>query len=312
MNYLLRRSPWAPPLLPLAILAIAAAVANSSAAPPDAARITQLANDVKLLPSHTSAKAAAVNESVPEGAVLRTGADSRVELTFADGMLARVAPNSTFRFAEARAFEVGAGAVLVHAPKGSGTMRIETDDVSISTTGATLAVETLKTDKHDDAADHTTTTHYRVSVLDGEVALHSSRRAGDAVTVTARHAAITSSDATAAKIVKFDVAEWMQRNPLLTDFRPLPAALLALIGTPASSGTFAALFRKGGVDADTLGASGFGTINPTNLSGGGGNEVSPSEQRMTICHSAQTLTLPRDAAERHLRNHGDDSAGACR
>ena len=199
----------------------------------------------------------------------------------------------------------------MHAPKNSEKTTVEIDAASISTTGATIAVETLSADKQSHGSEEPIT-HYRVSVLEGEVQLRSTKNAADPVTLSAGRATIVNLTDASVKTVKFDVGEWMQRNPLLSEFRPLPSTVLALIGTPATGSTFAALFRRGGLDAAGLSGLGVGTINPSNLSDGGGNEVSPSEERTTICHSGQTLTLPRDAAERHLRNHRDDSAGACR
>lgn len=295
----------------LALFVSAAASAISSAAPANPARITQLANEVKLLPHHAPARTAAVNDTVSAGAVLRTGADSRVELTFPDGTLARVGQNSNLRLASPNALELGDGAILVHVPKGSGTTAIQSEFGNVSTSGATVALEILKSSSGKDSSAESMT-RYRVSVLEGEVELRSTDDTNQVLKISAGQAAIGSSTDWPSKVVRFDIAEWTQRNSLISAFRPLPGNVLALIGTPASGRSFAALFRKAGADASGMSAVGLGTINPGNLSDRGGNEVSPSEERMTICHNGQTLTLPRDAAERHLRNHGDDSAGACR
>ncbi len=311
MKNLLR--PWrcATPATSLAVILIAATPAVASAAPLNSGRISQLANDVKLLPSQAPARPAALNDSVAAGAVLRTGADSRVELTFADGVLVRVSQHSNVRFASPRGLELGDGALLVHVPKAAGATAIDTDFGKVSTTGATVAVEILKPSTPGEAASQPLT-RYRVSVLEGDVELRSTDDTNRVVKITAGEAAIGSSADWLSKVVKFGVAEWMQRHSLVAEFRPLPASVLAVTGTPGAGTTFAALFRSTTVAMTGMSGSGFGSINPSNLSDRGGNEVSPSEERMTICHNGQTLTLPRDAAERHLRNHRDDSAGACR
>ena len=112
--------------------------------------------------------------------------------------------------------------------------------------------------------------------------------------------------------MKIDVAEWLRTNPLITSFSPLNSQILALIGVnPTGSSSLFAFFRPAGVDAGSMNSTSSGTINPSNLSDRG-NEVSPNEERVTICHDGQTLTLPRDAAQKHLQNHPCDSAGACR
>lgn len=69
-------------------------------------------------------------------------------------------------------------------------------------------------------------------------------------------------------------------------------------------------FRPPGVDAGNINSTALGTINPGNFSGQG-NVVSPGQERVTICHNGQTLTLPRPAADAHLRNHPNDTIGPC-
>jgi hypothetical protein len=297
-----------------AIILTTAASAFSSAAPLGEARITQLANDVKLLPKATPAHAAAINQTIPEGSVLRTGADSRTELTFSDGTLLRLAPNSLFRFDGKRTVDLGGGALLLHVPRNSGTTVIETDLINVSTTGATVVVERL--DLRESAPAGTSVSggaaaRYRVSVLEGQAQLCCVERPDECVTVEAKRAVIGAADKCLGTQVKFDTGEWLRSNQLITGFSPLPAHVVALIGAAPAGTTLAALFRQAGFAGNTIGAPGIGTINPSNLSGGGGSEVSPNEERSTICHNGQTLTLPRQAAERHLRNHPQDSAGAC-
>src|SRR4029077_12794741 len=54
------------------------------------ARVTQVINDVKLLPNQAAPRPAAVNDEVKHGTAVRTGADSRTELTFADLTITRL------------------------------------------------------------------------------------------------------------------------------------------------------------------------------------------------------------------------------
>src|SRR6266446_9716524 len=74
------------------------AVAN--AAELRAARVTQVVNDVKLLPGQAAARAAVVNDNVGAGTAVRTGTDSRTELTFLDLTITRLGANTIFSFNE--------------------------------------------------------------------------------------------------------------------------------------------------------------------------------------------------------------------
>src|SRR5438105_6798714 len=88
------------------------AVAN--AAELRAARVTQIINDVKLLPGQAAARAAVVNDNVGAGTAVRTGVDSRTELTFSDLTITRLGANTVFSFnGEARQVDLGSAQILV-------------------------------------------------------------------------------------------------------------------------------------------------------------------------------------------------------
>jgi hypothetical protein len=74
--------------------------AVAAAAELRAAHVTQIINDVKLLPGQAAARAAVVNDSVDAGTAVRTGADSRSELTFLDLTITRLGANTIFSFNE--------------------------------------------------------------------------------------------------------------------------------------------------------------------------------------------------------------------
>src|SRR5437660_12032394 len=63
-----------------------------------AARVTQIINDVKLLPGQAAARAAVVNDSVGAGTAVRTGIDSRSELTYSGITITTVGANTVFIF----------------------------------------------------------------------------------------------------------------------------------------------------------------------------------------------------------------------
>ncbi len=116
--------------------------AFSSAAPLKQARVTQVINDVKLLPSGAEPRPATVNDEVKEGAAVRTGEASRTELTFADLTIARLGASTVFTFDQgARAIDLSGGAILLRVPKNSGGAKINTAAVTAAITGTTMMAE---------------------------------------------------------------------------------------------------------------------------------------------------------------------------
>ena len=54
------------------------------------AKVTQVVQDVKVVPAGSSARPAAVNETVRRGNAVQTGSQSRSELTFRDQTITRL------------------------------------------------------------------------------------------------------------------------------------------------------------------------------------------------------------------------------
>ena len=67
-----------------------ALIAVSPAAELKEARVSQVIKDVRLLPAQAAPRAAVVSDQVRDGTAVRTGVDSRAELTFTDQTLARL------------------------------------------------------------------------------------------------------------------------------------------------------------------------------------------------------------------------------
>src|SRR6266446_1022831 len=121
-----------------AFTCLIAVAASASAAQLKEARVTQVVNDVKLLPGQAAPRPAVVNDNLRSGTAVRTGADSRTELTFTDLTLARLGANTIFSFNEGtRTLDLGSGAVLFQVPKGAGGAKITTAAVTAAITGTT-------------------------------------------------------------------------------------------------------------------------------------------------------------------------------
>ena len=124
------------------LISLFAFVQLSHAAELRSARVTQIINDVKLLPGQATARAAVVNESISVGTAVRTGADSRTELTFLDLTITRLGANTVFSFgATARTYDLGSGAILMSAPKDAGTVKITTAVATCAVSGFTMISE---------------------------------------------------------------------------------------------------------------------------------------------------------------------------
>jgi len=91
------------------------------------ARVTQIVNDVKLLLQQAAPRPALVRDLVRYGTAVRTGSQSRSELTFADLTITRLGANTVFSFEQGtREMKLIDGAILFHVPKGSGGATIKT------------------------------------------------------------------------------------------------------------------------------------------------------------------------------------------
>ena len=106
------------------------------------ARVTQVVKDVKLLSTQTAPRPAVVSDQVRDGTAVRTGVDSRADLTFTDQTLARLGANTIFSFKEAtRKVDLASGAMLLYVPKNVGGAKIETAAVTAAITGTTCLIK---------------------------------------------------------------------------------------------------------------------------------------------------------------------------
>jgi hypothetical protein len=100
------------------------------------AKVTQVIQDVRVLPSNASSRPAAVNEDVRQGTAVQTGAQSRSELTFKDKTITRLGEKSTFSVGESpRSIDIGSGQFLLYAPKKAGGAKVKIGPVTAAITG---------------------------------------------------------------------------------------------------------------------------------------------------------------------------------
>src|SRR5881227_2069533 len=103
------------------------------------AKVTQVIQDVRILPSNASPRPAVVNDNVHQGTAVQTGVQSRSELTFKDQTITRLGEKTIFSVGEgARTIDLGSGQVLLYVPKKSGGAKVKMGPVTAAITGTTI------------------------------------------------------------------------------------------------------------------------------------------------------------------------------
>jgi len=125
----------------LTIVSLAFALASwlpnaVSAADLKEAEVTQVIQDVRIVPSNASPRPAAVNDNVRQGTAVHTGTQSRSELTFKDQTITRLGEKTIFSVGEgARTIDLGSGQFLLYVPKKSGGAKVKMGPVTAAITG---------------------------------------------------------------------------------------------------------------------------------------------------------------------------------
>jgi hypothetical protein len=177
------------------------------------ARVTQIVHDVKILPADAAARAAAVNDRVADDTGVRTGGDSRSELTFADLTITRLGSNTIFSFNKAgRNAQVDSGSVLLRVPKDSGGGRIKTSAVTVAVTGTTVIVESVRGGRN------------KLIVLEGSARLSLLKYPKQSQNALGGQMIDVPPGATTVPPpVNIDLNDLMRKHPLITGFPPLPS-----------------------------------------------------------------------------------------
>jgi hypothetical protein len=191
---------------------------GQSPTPEPEGRVTSIFHDVQLLPAQADPRAAAINDKVDEGNALRTGNDSRSELTFADLTITRLGENTIFSVNKAgRSVRLDSGSILLYARKNSGAAEITTKAVSVGITGTTVIFES-KPASYD-----------RLIVLEGDARFSLNDYPDQATDVHAGQ--LLNVNAGAKKLPKpgrVDLRRIVKTHPLIKNFPPLPSLDLIL------------------------------------------------------------------------------------
>ncbi len=179
------------------------------------ARVTQVIRDVRVLASQAGARPASVNDTVQEGQAVRTGGDSRAELTFTDQSITRLGANTVFSFGQgAKELDLSSGAALIVVPKDAGTTRINTAAATAAVTGFTALVES-----HPKGVN-------KFMIIEGEACVKNKLKrilTDPCITLHAGDMLILQPGIRdGGSVQKFDIKKTVETARLLTDFGKLP------------------------------------------------------------------------------------------
>jgi acrosin len=178
-----------------------------NAAPLQEARVSQVIQEVRLLEAHGTARPAVVNDRVTQGRAVRTGVESRAELTFADLTITRLGANTIFSFTGARELDLKSGAILMEVPAKAAPLRASTTSVTVAITGGTALFAKGPPTKF--------------MVLEGIGTFYPIGHPEKAVTVHAGEMVMMTADKKVTEPEEFDVNLLLKTSLLIIDFPPL-------------------------------------------------------------------------------------------
>jgi len=175
---------------------------------PQQARVSQVIQDVRLLESHGGPRPAVVNDKVTQQTGVRTGVESRAELTFTDLTITRLGANTIFSFKQgARELDLTSGAVLLEVPPKAPAVKISTSAVTAAVTGGTALFSTGPPTKF--------------MVLEGIGTFYPTGHPERAATLNGGEMMTMTANGHMTKPEKFDVKLVLKTSRLIKDFPPL-------------------------------------------------------------------------------------------
>ena len=234
----------------LCVAPVAFALANwlpnqATAADLQEAKVTQVVQDVKVVPAGAAARTVTVNETVPQGNAVQTGTQSRSELTFRDQTITRLGEKTIYNVGGGRTIELGSGQFLLYVPKKAGGAKVKMGPVTAAITGTTVVGNVSQSGV------------VEFTVLEGTARVRLDR-VGQCLLVVAGQK--VTYDPIAMRLedpVEVDIQQQLQ-SPLVTGFRQLPSA--PYINVAVENQRRAAAGTGGAELARAVSAAGAGSI----------------------------------------------------
>ncbi len=197
-------------LIVLLTFAVALPASVRSAAGRKDAQVTQVIKQVHLLSAKAAARPASVNDRVAEGQAVRTGGDSRAELTFTDQSITRLGANSIFTYGDgAKELNLSSGAALIVVPKQAGQVTVNTAAATAAISGFSALVET-----HPKGIE-------KWMIIDGDACMKKKHSKEPCVTLHSGDMFILQPG-TRGSVQKFDIQKTVNSALLITEFGKLP------------------------------------------------------------------------------------------
>ena len=234
----------------LFVAPVAFALANwlpnqATAADLQEAKVTQVVQDVKVVPAGAAARTVTVNETVPQGNAVQTGTQSRSELTFRDQTITRLGEKTIYTVGGGREIELGSGQFLLYVPKKAGGAKVKMGPVTAAITGTTVVGNVSQSGV------------VEFTVLEGTARVRLDR-VGQCLLVVAGQK--VTYDPIAMRLedpVEVNIQQQLQ-SPLVTGFRQLPSA--PYINVAVENQRRAAAGTGGAELARAVSAAGAGSI----------------------------------------------------
>lgn len=210
-------------------LLVAGPVSRAADSSQKQARVTRIIREVRLLPAKSTPRAAELNDKVSDGTGVRTGNESRSELTFLDQTITRLGENTVFTFHNAgHNVDLSSGSVLFSVPKNSGGAQMRTGAVTVAITGTSVILDSTRAGRS------------RLIGLEGGARVSLNKIPKESAMVRGGQMLDVPAGATKLPpVTNVDLDKIMKTHPLITDFRPLPSRDLiyaAQQNPPASGG----------------------------------------------------------------------------
>ena len=144
---------------------------------------------------------------------MRTGDQSRSELTYADLTITRLGANSVYNYKNAgRSVDLGGGSILLRVPKDSGGATVRAPAVSVAVTGTTFIIEAMRGGRS------------KLTVLEGSTRISLNKNSSQKKNVRGGQMIDVPAGATTLPDpVNINLNQVMKTHPLIVGFPPLPS-----------------------------------------------------------------------------------------
>ena len=181
----------------------------ASSAQLNEARVTAVSKNVTVLSAQSPAHSAALNDRVTDNAIVRTGDQSRAELTLANQSVARLWARTIINLRDgARNLYLQDGAMFLQVPRGAAFTTIRASDVAANVSGASVVFQC-----HPNV--------FKFLVLRGTARLYRPDQVGESVLVSAGQLVFGNPKAALSDPVDFEIGHFLKTSRFITDFAPL-------------------------------------------------------------------------------------------